>query len=67
VVGAFEWIIDLGSNNVELENPGTCSPQPKVFQIEIRNIRYERRETLMDANSIDTKLDGRRKQSPNVL
>jgi hypothetical protein len=42
VVGGFAWIIDWGSNNIELDNPGTCPLQPKIIQIEIRNIRYER-------------------------
>lgn len=42
VVGGFAWVIDWGSNGVVVENPGTCPPQPKVFKIEIRNIRYEK-------------------------
>ena len=44
VVGGFSWVIDWGSNQVDLDNPGTCPEQPKTFTIEIRNIRYERRE-----------------------
>lgn len=41
VVGGFAWVISW-EDEIAVDNPGTCPPEPKVFTIEIRNIRYEK-------------------------
>lgn len=44
VIGGFAWMITWGSSKIEL-NPTTTPPAPKNptnFEIEIRNIRYEK-------------------------
>jgi len=42
IVGGFAWVISWGSNQVRLNEAGTGPEQPQTFEIEIRNIRYER-------------------------
>jgi hypothetical protein len=43
VLGGFGWVINWNSNGVETDETGNAPRNPKVFTIEIRNIRYERR------------------------
>lgn len=43
VVGGFAWVIDWDSNRVRLDEENKISEQPRVFEIEIRNIYYERK------------------------
>ena len=42
VVGGFAWIINWESNQVQLNNAETGPEPTKIFEIEIRNIHYER-------------------------
>lgn len=42
VVNGFTWVISWGSNDVNLNDDGTVPEKQKTFEIEIRNIRYER-------------------------
>lgn len=42
VIGGFSWIITWGSNEIQPNEGGTGPQEPKTFEIEIRNIRYER-------------------------
>lgn len=42
VVAGFGWVIDWGSNGIQLNEAGTGPVQPETFEIEIRNVRYER-------------------------
>jgi hypothetical protein len=42
VINGFSWVINWGSNDVNPNDDGTGPERPKTFEIEIRNIRYER-------------------------
>ena len=42
-IGGFGWVITWAANGVELDEDGISPKQKKVFTIEIRNIRYERK------------------------
>jgi len=42
VIGGFGWVISWGANGVELDSSTGLPKAPKTFEIEIRNIRYER-------------------------
>jgi hypothetical protein len=42
VVGGFSWVVDWGSNGVQLNQERRGAVNPKTFTIELRNIRYVR-------------------------
>jgi hypothetical protein len=44
VVGGFGWVITWAANGVRMSGDGVGPDQKKVFVIEIRNIRYERKQ-----------------------
>ncbi|MGH9823400.1 MAG: hypothetical protein ACREDR_09125, partial [Blastocatellia bacterium] len=44
VIGGFGWVITWSSNGVQLNEARSGPVQPRTFKIEIRNIRYERRQ-----------------------
>lgn len=43
-VGGFGWVITWAANGMELAEDGLSPKEKKVFTIEIRNIRYERKQ-----------------------
>jgi hypothetical protein len=43
-VGGFGWVITWAANGVELAEGGLTPKEKKIFTIEIRNIRYERKQ-----------------------
>jgi len=43
VIGGFGWVIDWSSNGIRLNDKGRTPDVVKKFQIEICDIRYERR------------------------
>ena len=42
VINGFTWVINWGSNDVNLKGDNSGPGKPKIFEIELRNIRYER-------------------------
>ncbi len=44
VVGGFGWVITWAANGLDMPDSGLSSNKTRIFTIEIRNIRYERKQ-----------------------